>query len=78
LVITPIFPKLAPPVTIHRFPALNLMKSVILLVYKSNWMVSFTLMRGLGYWIVRVSRINRCGVIFCTHKDLSYFAQLVL
>ena len=41
-VITPILCRLAPPVTMHRLPVSNLMKSVILPVSKSIWMVSFT------------------------------------
>lgn len=59
LVITPIFPRLPPLVTMQTLPVLNLTKWVILLVCTSVQMVSSTLIRGSGYQLVGASRMTR-------------------
>lgn len=58
---TPTRPKLWPPVTIHRLPVSNLMKSRIFPLAISHLMVSLTLISGSGYLIVLPSCVTKNG-----------------
>ena len=68
LVITTVLFRLAPPVTMHRLLASNLMKQVILSISKAIWMLSFTSMRGSGLRMVGASWVTRWRIPFVPTK----------